>query len=150
MAESIGQPNLFKLIDHFALYCGTQTLAKSLAVYEIVKDSIDVPGDIIEFGCWNGSNLMLMSKCLKLLQPYSMKEVYGFDSFEGLQTFAEEDNVDQSNLNGAYKGNEEVLRSFLKLYELDTHVKLIKGNALNTIDKFSKDNPHFIDEFRIY
>ena len=140
-AAAIGKPDLFETIDQFGLYCGTQTLAKCLAVYELVKQSLPIPGDIVEFGCWHGSNLMTMAKCLKLLQPYSIKEVYGFDSFEGLATFDKKDSMESAPYIGSYKGNEGTLRTFITVYDMERWVHLVKGNALQTIDQFAVENP---------
>ena len=88
-AMELGMPNLFDIVDQFGLYAGVQTIGKSLAVYELLKMTNTIPGNILEFGCWKGSNLLLMTKILKLLQPNTIKEVYGFESFEGLKTFSE-------------------------------------------------------------
>jgi hypothetical protein len=147
VAKDVGFENLFEIADQFGLYSGIQTIAKSLAVYELVKQTLDVPGNIVEFGCWKGSNLLLMAKVLKLLQPNTMKEVFAFDSFEGLQTFTKKDNVDGGKLRGAYKGNEKILREFIKLYEMEHWVHLIKGDATKTIKKFDKENSHMLISF---
>ena len=90
---------------------------------------------------------MFMAKVLKLLQPNTIKEVYAFDSFKGLQTFSKQDNVDGKTLRGAYKGNEKVLREFIKLYEMESYVQLVKGDANKTIKQFNKENPHMLFSF---
>ena len=108
-----------------------------------MKQCINVPGHIVEFGCWKGANLMFMAKVLQLLQPNTFKHIYGFDSFEGLQTFSSEDKGTAA-LSGQYKGNEEVLRRMIELYGMNEWVHLIKGNALDTIAQFEKENPHLM------
>jgi hypothetical protein len=143
VAEKLDLKNLFDIADHYGLYSGIQTIAKGLAVYELIKQTQTVPGSIFEFGCWKGSNLLLMAKIVALLQPNTIKEVYGFDSFEGLKTISKEDNVDK-NVIGRYQGNEETLRKFIGLYGLEEWVHLIKGDATKTIKKFEESNPHIL------
>ena len=143
LAEKLEIPELWKIIDHFGLYTGVQTLGHSLAVFEIMKRCITIPGHLVEFGCWNGANLMFMAKVLQLLQPNTYKHVYGFDSFEGLQTFAAEDGNSRGS-SGKYKGNEAVLRAIIDFFDMDEWVHIVKGNALETIPQFEKDNPHIL------
>jgi len=142
LSNKLGKQDLWEVVDQFSLFCGTQTLAKALSVFIILDKTIGVPGDIIEFGCWKGANLMLLAKILKLLEPFSLKEVYGFDSFEGLTTFSEVDEVNENDHINSYKGNEKILRQVIELYEMKPWVNLVKGNALETIDVFRKKNPH--------
>ena len=143
LPDKIGYPHLWEIVDQFPLYAGIQTLAKSFAVFEIMKKCVNVPGHIFEFGCWNGSNLLLMSKILRLLQPNTYKYVYGFDSFEGLQTFSESDGeVDDKG--GMYAGNYQRLKDMIDFFEMDEWVHIVQGNALETIPKFEKENPHIL------
>lgn len=140
-AENLGIPNLFSFIDQFGLYAGTQTLAARLQTYEVLKSSIRVPGHIVEFGVWHGSNLLFMSKLLRLLQPSTSKLVFGFDNFSGLPEAHSLDGTEAGSMVGKYKGNEEVLRAAIKLYELEEWVHLVKGDATQTIPAFETAFP---------
>ena len=62
--------DIWSVIDHFGLFVGVQTLASRLATYELLKETLNVPGNIIEFGVWNGSNLLFMAKVLSLLRIF--------------------------------------------------------------------------------
>jgi hypothetical protein len=149
-AKELGIDNLWDIADQFGLYSGTQTIATRLAIYEILKESMDVPGNLVEFGSWKGANLMFMAKVLNILQPNSLKKVFCFEGFEGLKTFDEKDLLDnstESELTGKYKGDENVLRKMISLYEMDNWVEIVKGNALETIDKFEDENPHMFFSF---
>ncbi|MFC1652389.1 TylF/MycF/NovP-related O-methyltransferase [Planctomycetota bacterium] len=140
VANAIGRPDLWSMIDQFGLYVGTQTLGTRLAVYEIMKECMNVPGHIAEFGCWHGSNLLFMAKVIQLLQPNTYKYIYGFDSFEGLRTFAPEDKDTLDNL-GQYQGDEGTLHSMIELFEMDEWVCLVKGVVDETIPVFAKEHP---------
>jgi len=145
LSEDLNLPNLWQIVDHFGLYTGIQTMGRCLAVFEIMKRCINIPGHLVEFGCWNGHNLMFMAKVLQLLQPNTYKHVYGFDSFEGLQTFTSEDgDTSPRECSEKYMGNEEVLRAMIDFFSMDEWVHIIKGDALQTIPQFEKDNPHIM------
>lgn len=144
LPEKLGVPDLWSIVDHFGLYAGIQTLGNRLAVFEIMKQCINIPGHIVEFGCWNGNNLMFMAKVLQLLQPNSYKHVYGFDSFDGLQTFSPNDGSNAKEFVDKYKGDYESLRVMINFFGMDEWVHLIKGDALETIPQFEKDNPHLM------
>ena len=143
LSATIEVGNLFEIADHFGLYAGEQTIGRGLAIYEIVKQSLDAPGDIFEFGCWQGSNLLMMAKILKLLQPNSLRQIYGFDSFAGLQTFSDEDGAStREQFADRYCGNEHRLRQFIELHQMENWVHLVVGDALQTIDAFEESNQH--------
>ena len=74
-ASKLGVPDLFDYIDHFSLFAGAHTLGNKIFTYEILKKTAGIPGDIAEFGCWKGSNLMFLAKILTLLEPNSPKKV---------------------------------------------------------------------------
>ena len=86
---------------------------------------------------------MFIANVLQLLQPNTYKHIYGFDSFEGLQTFSSEDGESRGLL-GKYKGNEELLRKVIDFFEMEEWVHLVKGNALETIPQFEKDFPYLM------
>lgn len=142
-SQELGKQEIFEIADHFGLYSGMQTIGRFLFTYEILKKTIEIPGDIVEFGCWKGSNLLFMAKVLSLLQPNSLKQIYAFDSFEGLQTFSEQDGRDvKEKFKSTYIGNEEVIRKCLQVYDMESWVTLVVGDALKTIEKFENENKH--------
>lgn len=146
-AEEIGKPDLYEYIDQFGLYAGEQTLATRLVIYDIFKSTLDIPGDVVEFGCWNGANLLFLAKILKLTRPNSIKSVIGFDSFEGLQSFSAEDGEAESSYRGRYQGNEDTLRKAITLFGMESWVHLVKGDACKTIPAFADSFPHSMVSF---
>jgi hypothetical protein len=144
LADSLHMKDLWSIVDQFGLYAGIQTLGTRLAVYEILKLTLSVPGHIAEFGCWRGGNLLFMAKVLQLLQPNTYKHLYGFDSFEGLKTFSSQDGASAKQFTGQYKGNEETLRKLIDFFDMDEWVHIVKGDALKTIPAFEKANSHLM------
>ena len=146
-AKSVGNEDLYEYIDQFALYAGEHTIGNKLFTYELLKKASKVPGDIVEFGCWKGSNLMFLAKLKTLLEPHSSKKIIGFDNFSGLPDSIDVDGdyaVDQA---GRYCGNEEVLRSAIELFGYQDLVELVVGDATETIPSYIKNNRDIVLSF---
>ena len=146
-AKDIGQPELYDFIDHFGLFAGAYTIGNKLWTYELLKQTVGIPGDIYEFGCWKGANLMFMAKVISLLEPHSIKKLYGFDNFDGLPKSVELDGEFASTQAGNYRGNEELLRRTIELFNLQEKVELVVGDALDTIPTFSDKNAEALISF---
>lgn len=138
--------NFWEIADNWQLFSGYVNIGRSLAIYELLKQVIDLPGHIIELGTWNGANLMFMAKVVHLIKPNSLIELYGFDSFEGLQKFQDRDCMAVEFVN-SYKGNEEMLREVISLYGFNDYVNLIKGNIEDTLPAFLEDRPELMLSF---
>jgi len=138
LAVKHDKPWLWEHIDHWPLYVGTANLGRYMAISEIVKETLSVPGHIAEFGSWKGANLMFMTKLLNLWDPHGNKVVHCFDSFEGLATFTDQDGGSESHT-GEYRGQLDELKEFIDLYELqdciDIHVGLIQDSLPELLQK---------------
>ena len=86
------------------MYVGTVNLARSLAIVDLLRAALHVPGHVAEFGCWRGSTTLLLTKSLQIFDPTSLKQVHVFDSFEGLKEFHAVD-ADARGEAGAYRGS---------------------------------------------
>ena len=132
LSEKNGQRELWSIIDHWPLYCGIENLARFVAILDIVRRSLLVPGHIAELGSWRGANLLFMTKLLRIFDPNGSKQVHCFDSFEGLQTFSDKDCLTEEN-RGSYLGNYEELLEMIALYELQDDIVIHKGFVGNTL-----------------
>ncbi|HER26277.1 MAG TPA: hypothetical protein ENI69_04130 [Rhodospirillales bacterium] len=140
-AVKAGAADLFSYMDQFGLYAGAQTIASRIAAYEALKLTLDVPGHIVEFGVWHGSNLLFIAKLLKLMRPNTHKQVIGFDNFAGLPEAHELDGAAAQTSLGRYCGNEEILRAAIDLHGLEGWVHLVKGDADETIPAYEDAAP---------
>jgi len=131
-SKEAGARELWSVVDHWPLYCGIKNLARFMAIADLLRSKLDVPGHVAEFGSWRGATLMLMAKLLRIYDPHGSKQVHCFDSFSGLQTFNEKDGVGAS-AQGAYRGDYEELVSLIHLYELEDEIIIHKGNILETL-----------------
>ena len=140
ISQTAGSRELWSVIDHWPLYVGIKNLSRYLAILDLLRSTLEVPGHIAEFGSWRGANLMFMTKLLKIYDPLSSKVVHCFDSFEGLSTFVPEDGA-ASAMHGAYKGTLEELRGLIRLYELDDDVVIHTGLIQDTLPAALQGDP---------
>jgi hypothetical protein len=136
-AERLKWPMLYEIVDQWPLYVGTGNLARTLAIIELFSLTMDVPGDIAEFGVWKGSTSSLLAKVLAIKDPHSPKKIHLFDSFEGLTAFSDEDKVAQGR-KGDYLGSEEVLLSSAAVNEIDDYFVVHKGLIEDTLPHYLK------------
>jgi hypothetical protein len=140
VSEGLGKQELWEVIDQWPLYAGVFNLARNMAIAEIIKASVKVPGHIAEFGSWKGANLMLMAKLLRIYDPMCNKKVFGFEGFEGLGYFDDKD-FNATTEAGTYKGNYEHLLTFIDLFDMQDTIILKKGNILETLPAFLEADP---------
>lgn len=142
---------------HFTKYVRRYELARFMVQYELFKRTQDIKGSIVECGVYEGSGVMAWAKLSETLEPYNfLRKVYGFDTFEGFPSVAEED---MSSTNAAitrvgylkpeYDVYTELQECIIALDEtrlLKHHDKviLVKGDAMKTIPAFLKENQHFL------
>ena len=127
------------IADNFPLFSGQWTIARFLAISELVRRVAHLPGHFAELGCWNGTNLVFMAKLLNILKPAAPTEVFGFDSFEGLQRFESGKDDTGPEQTGRYRGSLELLEEVLDLYDLQHTVTLIKGSIEDTLPAFLQE-----------
>lgn len=132
-SEQIGSRELWSVIDHWPLYVGVGNLSRFMAIADMLRASLDVPGHVAEFGSWRGANLMLMTKLLRIYDPHGSKQVHCFESFAGLETFSAQDGGAGESEGGTYRGNYAELQAMINLSELDDDIVIHKGDILQTL-----------------
>jgi dTDP-rhamnose C3-O-methyltransferase len=140
-------------VKNFAVLARRQALKRFLAHVELFKMTLDVPGDIAEFGVFRGLGLFTWAN---LLESYCIgdrtKVVYGFDNWQGFTGFSEQDSVPLAEAGKTVGGfnparfHEEVLDA-IGIFDSDRfipskpRIKLIDGNIEENVVKFARDNP---------
>jgi len=133
-SKDSGPRELWSVIDQWPLYCGIANLGRYLAISDIFRETLNVPGDVAEFGSWKGANLMLLTKLLRLFDPHGGKTVHCFDGFIGLSEFVEEDG-DAHKFKGEYQGELAEIERVIELYKLQDDVEFHIGLIENTLPK---------------
>lgn len=141
-------------MENFPKYVRRQNLTRFLALYEIFKRALPVKGSVVECGVNHGFGLMSWAKFSAILEPVNLtRRIYGFDTFEGFPCVSEKDrspssmHVREGDL--AADVHDE-LTQLIDVYDSTRFighvdkVKLVRGDALETIPKFINENPHLV------
>jgi hypothetical protein len=142
-----------EICRNFSIYSRRIFLKRFLAHYELFRQVLELPGDIVELGVYRGTTLMSWANFLEIRNMGDrQKQVFGFDNFKGFTSMDEKDGIadgDLKKLEGGFNSGifEEILEDALSIYDQDRfipykpRVKLIKGNIEETVPRFVKENP---------
>jgi len=141
-------------MENFPKYVRRQNLTRFLALYEIFKRIINIKGSIVECGVFQGFGIMSWVKLSAIMEPVNLtRRIYGFDTFDGFPALSKKD---ISKYSSHVKKGDLFSNSFDELFQLNSihdstrflghipKVKLIKGDATQTIPKFVKKHPHLL------
>ncbi len=94
-------------------------------VLKELEQTLDLPGDVVEFGCYEGDTSILLADALRNNPD---KWLYLYDSFEGLpEKTAEDKSADGWRFQaGELKASPDTVRSKFKKYDLPEPV-IVKG-----------------------
>lgn len=121
---------------------------KILARYELFKQVVDLPGDVVECGVFKGTGVLYWAKLLQIFNPLSVKRVVGFDTFEGYPDSLAKDYDKKTGAGfvaqASYTGvSPEHILGLAKQAGLEKRVELVKGDASKTIKGYVDKNPGF-------
>jgi hypothetical protein len=146
LSDTYGKRELWSVADHWPLYCGTANLGRFMAISDLLREALEIPGHVAEFGSWRGANLLFLAKLLRIYDSQGSKQVHCFDSFEGLTTFASEDGA-AADEKGEYSGSMNELTDMIDLYELQDDITIHKGLIQDTLPRFIDENPGVMMSF---
>lgn len=136
----------FDYENGFALTSDIYRIGNILAHYELYKQTIHLPGDVIELGVFKGNSLIQFCTFRELLENEKSRKIIGFDMF-GL--FPNDCKI-SSDIAFVENWNKEFHEDFLSMEDLYKslqhkkigNVELIKGNILETVNQYLIENPH--------
>ncbi len=141
------------VLESFAIYARRLNITRFLAHYELYKMIREVPGCIVECGIYQGNSLFSFAKFLEIFHPGDrIRDVIGFDSFKGFESFSEEDGPEYPNRSkvlGGWNPNEfkEAFDKLVEVYHEDMFVphakriKIVEGDILETIPAYVEKHP---------
>jgi len=129
----------------FSSRVGVQSL---ITRYELYKLILNVPGDIIECGVYQGNSFCWLAYLSVILEPYAInRRIIGFDTFEGfasIDNIADPNDIDSKNFaDTSYEliaqalENIDVVRPVNKVKRFE----LVKGDIVETLPKYIDDHP---------
>lgn len=142
-----------ELINGFPIYARRTSLKHFLALYELFRNTINLPGDIVELGVFRGQTLMMWANFLECRNIGDRtKKVWGFDNFRGFRKLRREDGPSYKHVHKRkddYGAGyfEDVLNEAIRIFDQDrfvpwkNRIELVKGDVEKTIPQFVKKNP---------
>ena len=146
--EGIG---LEDMLGNFPAYVRRRDLPRMLAHYELFKQVIDLPGCILELGVYKGASFFTWTKLMETFCPGDRsRRVYGFDHFEGLVDFTNNDGAKTDKADKqeqGWKASAHHARTLVELHNDDNFLPgeqrcvLVEGNVLETLPHFLEAHP---------
>lgn len=141
------------VLKNFPAFLRRRELPRFIAHYELFKHIIDLPGCVVELGVSAGVSLITWTHLMETFCPGDRtRYVYGFDNFQGLQDFQEEDGkLDPGGAVGkeidGWKSPADVAHTLARLANEDSippnikRVEIIDGDIFETLDRFLDTHP---------
>lgn len=136
----------FEYENNYYLSSDVNRMAKVMAHYELFKQTVDLPGDIVECGVFKGASFVRFAAFRELLCNPSAKKLIGFDAFGEFPTTNFELDQKPKDIFVNNSGNSgisvEQLNQVLDHKKVNKNVELIKGDVRHTLPEYIKNNPH--------
>jgi hypothetical protein len=138
---------------NFQLYTRRVFLKRFLAHYELFRQVMHLPGDIVELGVYRGASLLSWANFMEIRNMGDRhRKVLGFDNFAGFGEFDAKDGVEVPELGktaGGFDGGafEAQLRDVISIFDADRfipykpRIELVKGDIEKTIPAYVKQHP---------
>ena len=142
-------------VQKMSFHLRTDYTARRLALYELYKMCVEVPGCVVELGIRHGATFYYIAQMMELFNPgmippaISNRHLYGFDTLEGFPSISESDRSPQEwkemQVGGVSTNKELVLREFEEYKRnrslIPERLHLIVGDAMDTLPRFVDDHP---------
>lgn len=140
------------LMINLGLYMRSSVLSKTLYINELYEKIVCMPGSIMEFGSWYGTNLALFESLRAIYDPYNYtRKVIGFDTYDGYENLSLKDGSNELVKEGQYNVPDEYIDYLRKILDYHQHenvlphikkYELIKGDATKTVHTYLEENQH--------
>ena len=121
----------FANIANYSGWLRTSIISRHLAIYELYKLTLKLPGSLAEFGVWRGSTFFFLQKLIEIFHSSSYeknqmsnRKLFGFDTFEGFKKIHKHDHPKSPQM----KKNQESIILIIKflIRLLNIHLKIQK------------------------
>ena len=141
------------MMTNFGLYLRSSGLVKYLVLNDLYLRIRDIPGAIVEFGCWYGQNLIVFENLRAIYEPFNKtRQIIGFDTFSGYASHSSKDGeVDGIFAEGNFSAAPDYaqyLRGLLEVHEGNNvlgHLrgmhKIVEGDVSVTATTYFKEHP---------
>jgi hypothetical protein len=135
------------------LFLRGSLLARILAIVDIYKQIVTIPGAVLDIGTWRGQTAVLCENLRAIYEPLNFnRRIVCFDTFEGYKGFSEKDTPTELHRDGTYALSGDDYATFLSellvLHEKSNAMgnyhgkhRVIPGDCRETIPSFFNENP---------
>jgi hypothetical protein len=138
-----------------ALFLRSPILARIIALNNIYQKIVNIPGSILDLGCWWGQNSVLFENFRSIYEPFNkQRKIIAFDTFEGYTNWSQKDQKSEvlnQNTYSTSSGYENFLKELLETHEGNNNIphirgchEIIKGDATITVPGYFQKNPDTI------
>ncbi len=146
--------HFFADVSNYAGWLRTSHTARHLAIFELFKQTLELPGSVAEFGVWRGSSFFFLARLLDIFDVskqetmgLSSRHLFGFDTFQGFVDIHDNDKNLSSHkekkiggLSFDIKTFETCLNHMKKELRYPENIHIIKGDVRDTWPKFIEQN----------
>ena len=114
-----------------------------LTCYELFKIVAEIPGQIVEVGVWRGLTAMLFGHFIELFNQQSVRQYFGFDTFEG---FLAEDLIgeaDTAPLADKFHSTSYEFVNALAQRQGYRYMHFLKGDVKDIVPNFLEEHADF-------
>ncbi|GAB3034860.1 TylF/MycF/NovP-related O-methyltransferase [Bowmanella dokdonensis] len=137
--------NAFEHENAFYLSCSPQRISKFICHYELFKQTLDLAGDIVEFGVFKGASLSRFAMMRALFGAANNKKIIGFDVFGNFPETEFEQDKEQRKKFIDSAGEKSISKQDLQLSlssrGLDSNIELVEGDIVTTLPAWLTGNP---------
>lgn len=127
----------------FYLTSQTTRLAKTIALFELYRSIVHLPGQVVECGVYKGASLIKLATFREMLESPHSRMIVGFDAFGEFPEQADPEDsafVAQFQAEGGPGIPIGELTKVLE-YKSLTNIELVKGDITATLPKYVEDHP---------
>ncbi len=141
---------VYDAFNTFIFSNDTKVFGKMVARSLLLKQTLDVPGDIVECGVFKGSGLFTWLKLKRVLCPNALKKIIGFDYFDTASLVSSLSGLDAQRMSELFSErdftHEEGAEQFVRQNLLDagfsmSEFELVKGDTSVTSSEFVARRP---------
>lgn len=119
---------------------------KALAQYELYKNIVGLPGEVLEFGVYKAASLIRLLTFRSMLESPDSREVFGFDAFgefprAGLASADDRRFIENFEGAGGDGLAAAEVEAVLRAKGLAENMKLVAGDIRETLPRFLADRP---------
>ncbi|AIL62922.1 hypothetical protein [Pseudomonas alkylphenolica] len=138
---------------NLGLFIRSASLARMLAVSDLYREIVRLPGSVLDFGTWRGQNAVLCENLRAIFEPFNkQRRIAAFDTFAGYKSHTGDGQVANAHFqDGCYdtgNGYADYLRHLLTLHEGINALPQVSGGH-QVVEGDIKDTlPQFIEQQR--